>query len=175
MNMGYTFFVNENQLRDWIVGAERVRDEYGVQKALGYVIGEKFYSVLQVAASYRETLKSIEEERRQPDYNPIRTYSLGKYGESVENRDETCEKTKKRVSEEKDILEELARLIEGTFARHEINAYFDSHPRLGAMGHIASEEEHAFMVEKGAVERTVETEASDALLFDEIKKYFNQG
>ena len=172
--MRYSFFVNENQLQDWISGAERVRDEYGVEKALGYIIGEKFYSVLKAADSYRETLKAIEKERRQPDYNPIRTYSLGKYGESVENRDEIYEKTKKRVSEEKDILEEFMGLIEGAFARHEINAYFDSHPRLGSTGHIASEEEHAFMVEKGMVERTVETEVNDALLFDRIKQYFNR-
>lgn len=170
--MAYSFFVNENQLQDWIAAAEHVMDEHGVEKALGYVIGEKFYSVLQAAASYRKTMKSIEEERRQPDYNPIRAYSLGKYGESIENRDETYEKIKKRLSEERDILEEFARLIERTFARHEIYAYLDSHPRFGAMGHIASEEEHTFMVEKGMVERTIESEVEDALLFGEIRKYF---
>jgi len=171
--MGNSFFVNENQLQDWISGAEHVKDEYGVKKALGYVIGEKFYNVIRYANSYYECMKSIEEERQKPGYNPIRTYSLGKYGESIENLDETYEKNKKRVAESKGIIEEFVRLIEETFARHEINAYLDSHPRLGSTGHIASEEEHDFMVEKGMVERTVETEISDALIFDEIKKHFN--
>jgi len=168
-----SFFVNENQLQDWVTSAEGIRDQFGIKKALGYVIGEKFYGVLRLVASHQDSIKSIEEERRKPDYNPIRTYSLGKYGESVENRDETYEKNKKLVSESKDILEEFVRLIEETFAWHEINEYFDSHPRLGSMGHIASEEEHDFMVEKGAVERTIDSEIRDALVFDEIKSYFN--
>ena len=172
--MKASFFVNENQLQDWIEAAENIKEGFSVEKALGYVIGEKFYSVLRAADSYRDTLKEIEEEKCQPNYNPIRIYSLGKHGESREKRDETYEKTKERVSQEEGILEEFVRLVEGTFARHEIEAYFNSHPRLGSMGHIVSEEEHAFMVEKGMVERTVETEAEDALLFDRIKKHFNR-
>ncbi|MBF0570806.1 MAG: hypothetical protein HQL12_02930 [Candidatus Omnitrophica bacterium] len=172
--MNNSFFVNENQLQDWVTASEGIRDQFGIEKALGYVIGEKFYGLLRVVASYQDCIETIEEERRKPNYNPIRKYSLGKYGESVENRDETYEKNKKLVLESKDIIEDFTRLIETTFARHEINAYFDSHPRLGSTGHIASEEEHAFMVEKGMVERSVDTEVRDALVFDEMKKYFNR-
>lgn len=49
-----SFFVNENQLQDWVSAAEGIRDEFGVEKALWYVIGEKFYNVLKYAASYYE-------------------------------------------------------------------------------------------------------------------------
>jgi len=167
-----SFFVNENQLQDWINAAEGIKDRFSVEKALGYVIGEKFYGLLRLIASYQEIMESIEEERRKPDYNPIRTYSLGQYGESVENRDDTYENTKKLVLDSKDVINEFVKLVEEAFARHEIIAYFDSNPRLGAMGHIATEEEHDFMVEKGAVERTVDTEINDALILEEMKKYF---
>ena len=172
--MAKYFFVNENQLQDWVSAAEDIRDNYGITKALGYLIGEKFSKVLQAGDSYRSTLKSIEQERQQPNYDPIRTYSLGKFGQSVENLDESYEKNLKRVAEEPEVLSEFVRLIWGAFARHEINGYLDSHPRLGPLGHVMSQEKHAFMVEKGAVNWSVETEVEDALLFARIRECFER-
>lgn len=41
-----------------------------------------------------------------------------------------------------------------------------------AMGRIALEEEHDFMMSKGVVEHSIETEIEDALIFGEMRKYF---
>jgi hypothetical protein len=63
-------------------------------------------------------------------------------------------------------------LINRTFSLHEIEKYFNSHPRLGIHGHVLSDEQYEYMVRKGLIEHSIETEVEDALIFGEMMKYF---
>jgi len=40
------------------------------------------------------------------------------------------------------------------------------------MGHVASEEDHDFMIEKGALEHSLDTEVEDAMILGDMMKYF---
>ena len=71
-----------------------------------------------------------------------------------------------------DILTKFAGLIKESFGPIEIREYFLSNPRLGALGHICSEDDHNFFIENGAVEHSIDTEVEDALTFGEMMKYF---
>ena len=62
--MKNSFFINGNQLDEWIKAAENIRESFGPQKALGYLIGEKFYNTIRSIHSSRRIIKSIEEQRK---------------------------------------------------------------------------------------------------------------
>jgi len=64
-------FTNPNQLEEWVNAAEGIHDRFGIEKALGYVIGEKFYRLAKRLHSSRKILRSIDEARKKPDYNPM--------------------------------------------------------------------------------------------------------
>ena len=59
-------------------------------------------------------------------------------------------------------MNDFSSLIKHSFERQEIRKYLDSNPRFGPLGHIFSEKEHRFWIEKGAVEHSIETEIEDA-------------
>ena len=44
--------VNENQLKEWIEAAEQIKDSFGIDRALGYLIGEKFYDIISEVAGF---------------------------------------------------------------------------------------------------------------------------
>jgi hypothetical protein len=46
-------------IAEWIEAARGVEDDYGVEKAMGYVIGEKFLNFLEVAEKNREWREAI--------------------------------------------------------------------------------------------------------------------
>lgn len=164
-------FINDNEIEEWVDAAEGIQERFGIEKALGYLIGEKFYTLVDTLHSARKIMRTIDEERKKPDFNPIRVTKY-KDHEVVTNLDETYEDEKARVMEAEGLLVKFVFLINQAFSPHEIRKYFDSHPRLGVMGHIASEEEHDFMVSEGVVEHSIDTEVEDALIFGDMMKYF---
>jgi len=168
--MKNSFFTNENQLSEWIEAAKGIRESFGIGKALGYLIGEKFYNIIHLIYSYRKTIKSIEEQRKKSDYNPIDEYEAEGV-KFVTNLDEDYELRLKKIEMAREILVEFAGLIKKSFTPYEIRKYFDSNPRFGAFGHTMSEEEHKFLVEKGAIEHSLETEVEDALIYGEMRDY----
>ena len=165
------FFTNENQLSEWIEASEGIRESFGIGKALGYLIGEKFYNIIHLIYSYRKIIKSIEEQRKKPDYNPIYEYEAEGV-KFITNLDEDYEQRLKKIGMARDVLDEFSGLIKKSFTQYEIKQYLNSNPRFGSFGHTVSEEEHKFLVEKGAVEHSLETEVEDALIYGEMRKYF---
>ncbi|MDQ7787533.1 MAG: hypothetical protein RDU01_07985 [Thermodesulfovibrionales bacterium] len=164
-------FSNENQLQEWVEAAEGIKDRFGIDKALGYLIGEKFYTLVDTQQFSRKRIRNIDEERKFPDYNPIRERIYGNR-KFVENLDETYEAEKERIAEAADLLIKFTGLIKSYFEPYEIKEYFESHPRLGVHGHIATDEEFDFLVSKGAIEHSIDTEIDDAIIFGKMKKYF---
>ena len=168
--MKNSFFTNENQLSEWIEAAKGIKDSFGIIKALGYLIGEKFYNIIHLIYSSKEILKTIEEKRKKPDYNPIYEYE-GEGGKFTANLDEDYESRLKKIEMAREVLVEFSKEIKETFNTHEIRKYFDSNPRFGSIGHTISEEEHKVLVEKGAIEHSLETEVEDALIYGEMREY----
>ncbi|MGO9378031.1 MAG: hypothetical protein ACLP29_05700 [Dissulfurispiraceae bacterium] len=164
-------FSNNNQLQEWVEAAEGIEERFGIEKALGYVIGEKFYNIISGMQYSRKQITMIDTERKKPNYQAIREVKLRK-STYTENSDEIYEQEKENIIESEKVLAEFADLIKQTFDPHKIRQYFNSHPRLGVYGHIGTEEQFDFMVSKGAIEHNIDTEIEDALIFGEMMKYF---
>lgn len=164
-------FLDDNQLEEWVQAAEGIAEDFGIEKALGYLIGEKFYSLVSLLHDAQKSVKEIDERRKQPDYKPVvvTNYKDKKY---TINFDEVYKRDKERINEAEKLLTEFVDLIKEAFDPHEILEYFQSHPRLGVHGHVSTEEQYDFMVSKGAIEHSVDTEIEDALIFGNMMKYF---
>ena len=74
--------------------------------------------------------------------------------------------------EAEQLLPKFATTIKDAFEPHEIRKYFESHPRLGVHGHVATDEQYEIMVSHGAIEHSIDTEVEDALIFGDMLKYF---
>ena len=169
--MKNSYFSNENQLQQWIEAAEHIKGEFGIEKALGYLIGEKFYDIASDNLFARKMLRTIDEQRKQPDYNPLKEYDKGKTKQTI-NLDDEYDKYLQRIIQTEDILSEFANLIKSSFAIYEIKGYFDSNPRLGSLGHTVTEDVHDFLIQHGAVEHSIETEVEDAIILGDMMIYF---
>ena len=167
-------FINDNQLQEWVRAAEGIAEDFGIEKGLGYLIGEKFYNLVSLLLDARKTVREIDEKRKQPDYDPVRVTKHNDK-EFISNLDDMYEWNKERIPEAEKLLSEFVVLIREAFEPHEIREYLQSHPRLGVHGHITTEEQHEFMVSHGAIEHSIDTEIEDALIFGDMMKYFGVG
>jgi len=132
------FITNREELiDDWKAAASHIKAEFGIEKAIGYFVGEKFYNLTE------------EVKRLQRD-----------------NKDDS-----KIVNNLERLLFRCSQEIMATFTEQELNDYFRSNPRFGALGHVLNKDGHRLFVEKGAVEHTIDTEIEDALIMGEMKKY----
>lgn len=163
--------VNENQLKEWIEAAERIKDSFGINRALGFLIGEKFYEIVSTLHSCQELVRIIDKESKKPDYEPIGVTTYGNC-ELVTNLHQIYKKEVAIITEIEELLTGFATLIKGAFEAYEICNYFASNPRLGSMAQIASDEEYEFLVSRGFVEHSLDTEMEDALIFGDMMKYF---
>jgi|WetSurSiteA1Bulk_404760.scaffolds.fasta_scaffold01242_5 hypothetical protein len=164
-------FTNPNQLEEWVEAALGIHDRFSIEKALGYLIGGKFYRVVFMLHSSRELISSIDEERKKPAYIPI-CETIYENRKIVTNLDEIYEKNIVIIADNEEALARFATLIKETFEPYEIQEYFESNPRLGIHGHISTDEDYDFLVSKGAVEQSVYTEVRDALILWDMMKYF---
>jgi len=162
-------FTNPKQLEEWVGAAEGIRDRFGTERALSYVIGEKFYNLVAILHSARKIVRTVDDERKKPGYNPIRVTKF-KDSEIATNLDETYEDEKARITEAEELIVKFVCLIRQAFSPGEIGRYFDSHPQLGI--HISTKAEHEFLVKYGAMEHSIDTEVEDALIFGDMMKYF---
>ncbi len=105
--------------------ARGIRDAFGLEKALGYLIGEKFLNFLQVAAQ-----------------DPLWAGEVPAF-----------------VAEIKEIFEP-----------EEIRAYMNRVHRVGALGHVASDEVYGMMREAGAVDESPVRWAEQILRLERAKK-----
>lgn len=164
-------YINPKQIQEWVDAAEGIAEDFGIEKALGYLIGEKFYNLVSLLHDARKSVRNIDEKRKQPDFNPT-VVTKYKDSEFTTNFDEIYDRDMERIQEAERLLPEFAGLIIADFDPHEIRKYFESHPRLGVHGHATSEEQFDFMVQHGAIEHSIDTEVEDALIFGDMMKYF---
>ncbi len=160
---------NPKQLEEWVVASLGIANRFGIEKALGYLIGEKFYNLVRDLFGFRKMSRVIDKQRKQ--YTPVIEKQV-RNRRYVINLDEVHERVKARIIEREGLLVKFVFLIGQAFPPHEIRKYFDSHPRLGVHGHISTEEDHEFLVKHGAIEHSLDTEVQDALILGDIMKYF---
>ena len=109
---------------DQCEAAENIREAFGLQKALGYLIGEKLLNFLQV------------------------------------------------VDEDEAFSAELPGFVEKIktiFSDAEIREYLDTVHRVGALGHVATDEAYEEMREAGAIDEDPVEWAEQILLIDRAK------
>jgi hypothetical protein len=165
----HSYFYDENQLEKWISAAEDIRDELGIEKALGYIIGEKFYNLVADYRFEQEFIFNLNKKRKSPGYEPVVNVSGS---EKKINLDEEYTISRRKAIELKEILADFAELISVSFNRQEIEDYLNSGTRLGTLGHTATEETHKLFIEKGVVEHSLDTEIDDSLILGDMMKYF---
>ena len=107
-------FSNPNQIEEWVEASQGIEERFGIDKALGYIIGEKFYNLVSMLHASRTMIRVMDTERKKPDYNPIRerTHGNRKY---IENLDETYKHENVIMVEEEELLVKFATLIKGAF------------------------------------------------------------
>ena len=112
----------------WIEQCEAgrgIRERFGLQKALGYLIGEKFINFLRAAADRPEFAGEV------PAF---------------------------------------AAEIVDIFDRAEIRTYLDTVRRVGPLGHTATDEEYAVLLEAGAVDESPVRWAQEILLIERARE-----
>lgn len=107
--------------------AQGIREDFGVEKALGYIIGEKLANFVRMAEEDLEYSKEL------PNF-----------------------------------IAEIKRI----FAQIEIAEYLDNVKRIGALGHVLSDEQYALFEEAKAVSDTPAQWAEDILIVERIKVLF---
>jgi len=115
-------FTNNNQIEEWVEAAEGIQHQFGIEKALGYVIGEKFCNLVSMLYASRTTIRAIHEEKKKPNYKPnYKPIRERTYGNSrlVENLDETYEAEKAKIIEAEGLLVKFVFLINQAFSPHD--------------------------------------------------------
>ena len=129
------FESNKALINEWVEAALNIKEQFGLDKAAGYLIGEKFYNFVSQEKRLKETSVKFEE------YNAL--------------------------------IDIFSSKIKEVFLCEEIRNYFSSNPRFGALGHALDEKQYRLFVEKGATDRSLDTEIEDALILGKMKKYLN--
>jgi hypothetical protein len=160
---------NTEKLKGWVEAARTIHTRFGIEKALGYLIGEKFYHVAFALRSSKELIMMLAEERKKPGYKSS-VETTYKNHTVLTDLDEIYEKNVAVVRNTEEALAVFAALIKEAFEPYQIRSFFESNPRLGIHGHIASEEDYDFLVSKGAVEHSIDTEVRDALILGDMMK-----
>ena len=106
-----------------------IKEEHGIEKALGYLIGEKLLNYL-----------------RESDEQPKFAVELPRFVEEIKE----------------------------IFQPWEVKDYLENVRRLGALGHVASEEEVEVLRDADAIEEDVVGAAEDILLVERMKELLLQ-
>lgn len=163
----WKYSVNENNIKEWVEAAKEIKGHYGIDRALQYLIGEKFYEIVSAFHSSRKLLRIIDEEMRKADYKSI-GIAIYRNLAVVTDMGQLYLEEAEIITKIVELLEEFAALINNVFEYSEIREYFKSNPCLGA----ASDEEYRYLVSRGIVHNSLDTEIRDALVFGDMMKYF---
>lgn len=106
-------------------GARGIKEQFGLQKALGYLIGEKLVNFLR----------------------------------AVDTRSEFAQEVPAFVAEINDIFEP-----------QELQAYLSDVRRIGAMGHVATDEEYEVFRQAGAIDAGPVKAAEDIVILEHVRE-----
>lgn len=106
-------------------GARDIKERFGLEKAIGYLVGEKLRNFLEASGGRPEWAAEI------PSF----------------------------VAKVRQI-----------FTQHELRAYLENVKRLGAMGHVCTDEEYEVFREAGAVDEDLVDAAEDVMFVEQMKE-----
>jgi hypothetical protein len=139
---------------DCCEAAEGIKENFGLEKALKYLLGEKFYKFLKLL---RDTISDIDELE-----DPERKHEVPK--------EEKLEELKKDLSVFMDAKEDFVANIKEIFEPYELGEYLDSMPRFGAAEQFLSEEGYKEWRRNGVLEKDVVVEAEESLILGDMKE-----
>lgn len=106
-------------------GARGIKEEFGTDKAIGYLIGEKLVNFVRASDTHPEFAAEV------PDF----------------------------VAE-----------VKAIFEPHEIREYLENVRRIGAMGHVVTDQVFEFMRKAGVFDENPMRGAEDVLIVERIKE-----
>lgn len=149
--------------------AERIKENFGTEKALKYLIGEKFHAILKQIRFVLSQIKEIKSERKKPNYNPIRKVKHTRKTIEI-NLDEEYESLQEELISLNEAKTSFVEEIKRIFSDYETGVFLNSIMAFGSAEQFLSPEEYKFCLKKGMLEKTVVDEADDVLILEEMKE-----
>ena len=165
--------LNYHQIKDYCREAQEVADAYSPYDGLSFLIGEKFYSLVQALKQAEAKVQFLyKTEELQPANTPLEAGNLEiqeGYMLAIQNN---YEKALEKIEDLSHLRDDFIGEIKEAFELSDIKEYLDSYPRLGiheleASSHILSANEAPPLQFKDVM-----TEVDDIFLVEELKKYF---
>jgi hypothetical protein len=140
--------------------AERIKEDFGLEDSLRYLIGEKFYYCLKQLRYSISFVHDIEELKKKN--------ALPKTKRDLEK--ELAEE-KKRIPELLQDRDLFVSKIKEIYEPCEIEDFLEGIPAFGAAEQFLSEETYTEWRNKGVLERDVVDEAEDSLILAEMREF----
>ncbi len=154
---------------DYCEAADRIKEDYGLEKALKYLIGEKFYEVLRQRTFLLSQISSIKAEREKPDYNPARKIKLSETKTFEHNLDNDYDKYQNellRLGEEKVLfIQEIRKM----FSKVELAEFLSNIMAFGSAVQHLSPVDYQMWLDKGVLDKTIVDDAEDIFIHKEMK------
>lgn len=153
---------------DYCEATKRIKEDFGIEKALKYLIGEKFHAVLKQITFVLSEINYIKSKREKPDYNPVR--KIKHPGKTYEhNLDKDYENYQKQLlllkGEKVLFVEEIKKI----FSRTELTKYLDNIMAFGAVEQFLSPTAYQSWIDNGVLDKTIVDDAEDILIHKEMK------
>ena len=141
--------------------AEHIKEEFGLEKSLKYLIGEKFHSCLKQLKWSLSSAKETEEKLKRDKNFPERT---------KQDLEENLEYEKKLIAglmRDRDLFVSKIREI---YQPYEIKDFLDNIMAFGSAEQFLTEEKYREWLGKGILQKNVVDEAEDVLILEEMKQ-----
>jgi hypothetical protein len=164
-------FSNDTQLEVWVAAALGISERFGIEKALNYLIGERFYKIVADLRASRKMIRKIHEQRKRLDHSPV-VEKPCRSREYVMNLDTVYEREKATIIEREGALIKFVFLITQSFGADEIGKYFRSNPQFGIRGRVPTDKQCDCEVSLEVEEHALDAQIEDALILGEMMRYF---
>jgi len=152
----------ENEMIDVIKyceAAERIKEDFGLEDSLRYLIGEKFYYCLKQLRYSMSFVHDIEELKKKNALPKTKRDLEKELAEEMERIPELVQDRNLFVSKIKEIYE-----------LYEIEGFLDTVAAFGAAEQFLSEEKYTEWRNKGVLQKDVVDEAEDSLILTEMQE-----
>ena len=119
-----------NEIRAWCLESQEIAEEYGVEEALSYLLGEKFTPLLRELKEARRQVQFLYSEKDRSTVEPLaqkdQAFRLGYMLTLENNYREQLEAIKHLERLTGDFIEE----IRDAFEEQDVMKFLENHPRL---------------------------------------------
>ena len=140
--------------------AANIREDFGLEKSLKYLIGEKFHSLLKQlhwSLSFVRRTEELKEKKKLPKTKK----------RDLERKLEYEKKLIPELMKDRDLFVAKIREI---YEPYEIKGFLDNIMAFGAAEQFLTEDEYEEWLDKGALEKDIVDESEDILILEEMKE-----